>query len=382
MLRGRHEAKFIRLIVDKISRELNSTYLYVALYPVGIESRTKVITSQLEKGSDGVRMVGIWGMGGTGKTTIAKAVYNQLYHNFEGRCFLANIKEISNQLDGQVRLQEQLLCSISKSSKTKLENVDRGIVLLQERFRRKKVLLILDDVDQIGQLNAIARSREWFGSGSRIVITTRYKHLLEQLRVDAICSVDEMNDTEALELFSWHAFRNSYPDEDFHELSKCVVDYSGGLPLALEVLGSFLFGRSIPEWKDALNKLKTIPDDQIQRKLRISFDGLSDRTYKDIFLDVSCFFIGMDRNYVEQVLDGCGFFPKIGISVLLQRCLLTIGDRNKLMMHDLLRDMGREIVREKHPKEPERHSRLLLHDEVLSVLTRQKVKDFVFLFLY
>lgn len=370
-----HEAKFIRLIVEKISKEVNSKYLFVALFPVGIESRIQLLLSHLQIGSNDVRFVGILGMGGLGKTTIAKALYNHLYHNFEATCFLANIKQTSNQPNALIHLQQQLLSSITKSSNINLENVDRGITVLQERLRHKKLLLILDDVDEISQLNAIARSREWFGSGSRIVITTRDRHLLNQLEVDRVCSIDEMDDAEALELFSWHAFRNSYPLETFHQLSKRIVNYCGGLPLALEVLGSFLFGRSKQEWEDTLKKLKKIPDDQIQRKLRISFDGLNDHTYKDIFLDVSCFFIGMDRNYVEQILEGCGFFPRIGISVLLQRCLLTIGDKNRLMMHDLLRDMGREIVHENFPKYPEKHTRLFLHEEVLSVLTRQKGTD-------
>ncbi|XP_038905550.1 disease resistance protein RPV1-like isoform X2 [Benincasa hispida] len=370
-----HEAKFIRLIVEKISKEVNSKYLFVAVYPVGIESRIQILLSHLHIGSNDVRFVGILGMGGLGKTTIAKALYNQLYHNFEAKCFLSNIKQTSKEPNALIHLQQQLLSSITKSTNITLENVDRGIAVLQERLRHKKLLLILDDVDEISQLNAIARSREWFASGSRIVITTRDRHLLNQLEVDGVCSIDEMDDVEALELFSWHAFRNSYPLETFHQLSKCVVDYCGGLPLALEVLGSFLFGRSREEWEDTLKKLKKIPDDQIQRKLRISFDGLNDHTYKDIFLDVSCFFIGMDKNYVEQILDGCGFFPKIGISVLLQRCLLTIGDKNRLMMHDLLRDMGREIVHENFPKYPERHTRLFIHEEVLSVLTRQKGTD-------
>ena len=70
---------------------------------------------------------------------------------------------------------------------------------------------------------------------------------------------------------------------------------------------------------------------------------------KDIFLDISCFFIGMDKNYVVQILDGCGFFAVIGIGVLIQWCLLTVSERNRIMMHDLLRDMGREIVQENHP---------------------------------
>lgn len=70
--------------------------------------------------------------------------------------------------------------------------------------------------------------------------------------------------------------------------------------------------------------------------IRMSFDGLNDDNERDIFLDVCCFFIGMDMNYVNQILDGCGFSAEIGMSVLLERCLVTVSQRNKLMMHDLL----------------------------------------------
>jgi hypothetical protein len=117
------------------------------------------------------------------------------------------------------------------------------------------------------QLNAIARSRDWFGPGSRIIITTRDEHLLKTLEVDEVYTAKEMSENESLELFSWHAFRNSYPTEDYMDLSRSVVAYSGGLPLALEVLGSFLFSRSMREWKSALEKLKRIPHDQIQKNL-------------------------------------------------------------------------------------------------------------------
>ena len=131
----------------------------------------------------------------------------------------------------------------------------------------------------------------------------------------------------------------------------------------------------MPEWKSALEKLERIPQDKVQEKLRISFDALGDSTVKDIFLDISCFFIGMDKNYVVQILDGCGFFAVIGIDVLIQRCLLTVGERNKIMMHDLLRDMGREIVRENHPKEPGKCSRVWLHEDVFDILTNQEVRN-------
>jgi hypothetical protein len=356
-----------------VLREVNSTYLYVTLYPVGIYSRMQAITSLLRVGVNDVRMVGIWGMGGMGKTTISKVIYNQFFHSFEGKSFLANIRETFKQPDGQVRLQEQLLSDILKTSKIKVNNVDRGITMIQERLRGRRVLVILDDVDQLAQLKIIAGSHDWFGPGSRIIITTRDEQLLKVLEVDGVYAAKEMSENESLELFSWHAFRNSYPTKDFMDLSRSVVAYSGGLPLALEVLGSFLFSRSMQDWKDTLEKLKRIPNDQIQTKLRISFDALSDSFQKDIFLDISCFFIGMDKDYVTQILNACGFFAKIGISVLIQRCLLSVGERNKLIMHDLLRDMGREIVREEYPKIPGKRSRLWLHEDALDILATHQV---------
>jgi hypothetical protein len=158
------------------------------------------------------------------------------------------------------------------------------------------------------------------------------------------------------------------------DLSRSVAAYSRGLPLALEVLGAFLFSRSVHEWKSALEKLKRIPDDQIQTKLRISFDGLRDSTQNDIFRDISCFFIGMDKNYVIQILDACNFFVEIGISVLIHRCLLSIDERSKLIMHDLLPDMRREIVCKECPKISGKHSRLWLHEDASDVLAKHEVK--------
>jgi hypothetical protein len=107
--------------------------------------------------------------------------------------------------------------------------------------------------------------------------------------------------------------------------------------------------------------------------LKISYDGLNDDIERDIFLDIAIFFIGMDRNDVVHILNGCGLFAEIGISVLVERSLVTVDSKNKLGMHDLLRDMGREIIRDKSPKELEKRSRLWFHDDVLDVLSEQNV---------
>jgi hypothetical protein len=121
-------------------------------------------------------------------------------------------------------------------------------------------------------------------------------------------------------------------------------------------------------------KLKKTPHHQIQRKLQISFNALDDDDIKGIFLDIACFFMGMDVDYVSKLLDGCGFHSRIGIEVLMQRSLITTNWYNKLRMHDLLRDMGREIIREMSPDHPGKRRRLCFQKDVLDALRKKMVR--------
>ncbi|KAL7177153.1 hypothetical protein ACSBR2_030484 [Camellia fascicularis] len=114
----------------------------------------------LSIGSDDVPMIGINGLDGISKTTIAKAVYNHIFLQFKGNCFLANVKEVAGQLNGLVQLQEQLHFELLGTKNLKIGNVDRGINLMKERLHSKKVLVILDDVDQLSQLNTLAGNRD------------------------------------------------------------------------------------------------------------------------------------------------------------------------------------------------------------------------------
>ncbi|BBN68584.1 Disease resistance protein TIR-NBS-LRR class family [Prunus dulcis] len=365
-----HEAKFINKILGVVNKLLDIKSQLDIKHPVGITSRVKALSNHLHienSGSkDDVRMIGIWGMGGIGKTTLAKAIYNEFESSFEGRSFLENVREVTNQPMGLVRLQKQLLNDILKSEGVNVDSVLKGIEMIRRRLPCKRALVIIDDADDLHQLEAIAGARDWFGPGSRILITTRNQHLLQQVGVDGTYIAEKMDEEEALEFFSWHAFKRRYPE--YLDLSKRVIRYCQGLPLALRVVGSFLFNRSIAEWESHLEKLRTSPDGDIQKILRISFEGLPDDTTKKIFLDISCFFIGDDKDYVTKILDGCGFYATIGISVLIERCLVTVNEQKELMMHDLLRDMGREIVYENANGRPEEFSRLWKHEDVTNVL--------------
>ncbi|VVA20234.1 Hypothetical predicted protein, partial [Prunus dulcis] len=226
-----HEAEIIRNIIEEITRLLNNTYSHVAPYQVGIDSRVQAIGECLGVGFDDVRIIGILGMGGMGKTTVAKAIYNEFYDRFEGKSFLEKVREKK-----QVDLQKQLLSDILKPTKIKVSSVAQGIKVIEKRLGSLKVLVIIDDIDSVEQLEALAIKRDTFAQGSRIIITTRDEHLLDILEVNQIYRAQPMEEEEALELLSWHAFKNTFPNKGYFELARELVGYCRGLPLALQVL--------------------------------------------------------------------------------------------------------------------------------------------------
>ncbi|ESR45533.1 hypothetical protein CICLE_v10000206mg [Citrus x clementina] len=328
----------------------------------------------LEAGLDDVRFIGICGMGGIGKTTLAKVLYNTLKDQFEASSFLANVREVSVTRD-LVPLQEQLLSEVLMERNLIIWDVHKGINLIRWRLCRKRVLVVLDDVDQLEQLQALAGNHDWFGFGSRIIITTRDEHVLKSHGVTNIYKVRGLDYVEALQLFHLKVSKGKQPTDDRVELSKYVINYARGLPLAIEVLGSFLCGRSVEEWKSALNRLQEAPNEKVLKVLRISYDGL-DRRDKEIFLDIACFFKGKDKDRVKKKLYSCGFNSDIGIRELLDKSLITIVN-NKLWMHDLLQEMGWEIVREHHSDKPGKWSRLWLYKDVYHVLSKNMGTDAV-----
>ncbi|XP_059455285.1 disease resistance protein RUN1-like [Corylus avellana] len=388
-LGNRNEHDFIQEIIEWVDLMLvKETYFQVATYPVGIESLLEdVMYWHLDrKKKDSTHMVGILGTGGIGKTTLAKAIYNSIASQFEGSCFLENVRETSDQKGGPVYLQNKLLSKILGGSSQMVDNDDQGVTFIERRLHLKRILLVLDDVNKSDQLEKLAGRTDWFGLGSRIIITTRDKRLLHAY--DGVLSIYPMKGLghyEALRLFSWHAFKSDKPNDGYVEVTEDAIRYCGGLPLALTVLGSALKGRDILYWKSKLDEYRRIPNSDIQKILRISFDGLEENA-KNIFLDIACFFKGEDVKYVREMLDSCGFHSNTGIVELEDKCLIT-DDWGSIMMHDLVQEMGREIVRQESPKNPGERSRLWFHEDVRCVLEDDMVRimlkiPFNFTFVY
>nr|XP_023895562.1 disease resistance protein TAO1-like [Quercus suber] len=365
--------KLIQRLVKRVLEELNSTPLNVAPYTVGLESRIEELMSLLDVRSNGVRVLGLYGVGGIGKTTLAKALHNKLVGSFKYLVFMKNDRENSEEDDDLVYLQNKLINHLSPG-KPPVYEVSSGISAIKDEVHEKRVLVIMDDIHNVRQLEVLIGRRDWFSEGSRIIITTRNRDVLPDHLVNGFYEVRELAFTEALQLFSYHALRREKPTERFMNLSRKMVSLTGGLPLALEVFGSFLFERwRIEEWEDALQKLKRIRPRNLQDVLKISYDGL-DVQEQRIFLDIACLFIKMEikREDILDALKGCGFRAEIAVTVLRARSLIKIFEDNSLWMHDQIRDMGRQIVLDESPVDPGMRSRLWDRDEIMSVLKGEK----------
>ncbi|XP_034675537.1 disease resistance protein RPV1-like isoform X14 [Vitis riparia] len=358
-LQNQSEAEFIKRICEDIVTKLNRTPLYMGDNIVGMDFHLKQLKSLIKVEIDEVLMVGIYGIGGIGKTTISKAIYNDISSQFDGSSFLGNVGgKCENDL---LKLQKTLLQDILKCERPKFNDINQGITVIKERLRSKRVLIVLDDVDKYMQLENLAGKYGWYGAKSIIIITTKEKYLLEQYEVNVFYEVQKLNHEKSTELFNWWAFKQNTPKTGFESLSNSVVEYADGLPIALKVLGVSLFKKSTEEWESELQKLQEMPNKDVQSVLKVSYDKLDGRE-KGVFLDIACFFRGKDKNFVSRIL---GSVAEAVIRNLEDRCLITISE-NILDMHDLLQQMGRAVVRQ----EPGKMSRLWDPKDVESVLTR------------
>ncbi|XP_020877447.1 disease resistance protein RPS6 isoform X2 [Arabidopsis lyrata subsp. lyrata] len=341
----------------------------------GIEEHIKELSVLLCLESQEVRMVGIWGATGIGKTTIARALFNRLYRHFQGRVFIdrafisksMDIYSRANPDDYNLKLhlQEKFLSKLLDKKNLEINHLDA----VKERLKNMKVLLFIDDLDDQVVLEALACQTQWFGDGSRIIVITKDKHLLRAYGIDNIYEVLLPSKDLAIKMFCRSAFRQNSPPNGFIELSYEVVQRAGSLPLGLNILGSYLRGRNKEIWMEMMPGFRNKLDGKIEKTLRVSYDGLDSKDDQAIFRHIACIFNFETCSDIKKLLADSGLNVTNGLINLVDKSLIRIKPKQKTVeMHCLLQETGREIVRAQSVDDPRKREFLVDGKDIYDVL--------------
>ncbi|KAJ9552021.1 LOW QUALITY PROTEIN: hypothetical protein OSB04_016066 [Centaurea solstitialis] len=362
------ETEFLKEIIAKIYYKVGRKIVNLPRNLIGMNARDKDINSWLQSN---VKVLAICGMGGSGKTTFAKYIVSSKCQHFE---IISVVEDISGTFQKQNNFNE-LIQKFAKDITGDQKNMPTTKFLLDHAYKllkKKKAFIVFDDIDEPKQLEHFLKFED-IHEESKIIITTRKNNTNNWFKPRTwgyreykmrLLDVDE-----SVELFSLHAFGLKIPVEGYEDLTKEVLQYCEGNPLALEVLGSSLSEDvSIPFWINTLDLLKREINFDIQHVLIRSYDSLPNKNSKELFLHIACFFVGEDKDYVEQILEH-DYCASSGIQVLINRCLLFVSPNNKLMMHQLIQEMGKSIICQES-KWPVERSRSWLSSDSYKILRK------------
>ncbi|XP_059069222.1 disease resistance protein Roq1 isoform X2 [Cryptomeria japonica] len=350
--------KMCKMVVSAVRKEVEKTNLLeVAKCPVGLNELVEDFKSWLcLNAKESGNILGIYGMGGIGKTTLAKELYNLKRSEYKASCFLFDVREASARRD-MPSLQSKLLKDLGEENHPKFCSQEEGKTYLKNRLGKRRAflrcLVVVDDIDHPDQLGALL-VMDMLSTDSLAIVTTRDESVLVQAGITARYRVKEMNPIYSRQLFCCHAFGRPDPNLGYEDLVERFVKGCGGLPLSLQVIGRLVFGRNDKQyWELTLDKVRNALPGDIKQILQISSETL-DREQQQIFMDIACFFIGEETNMAIKIWDRSGWHAEHSLQMLKEKCLVeeeSSVNKFKLRMHDHLRDLGREMADDSsHPR--------------------------------
>ncbi|CAN7098590.1 unnamed protein product [Brassica rapa subsp. narinosa] len=326
---------------------------------VGLDSMVDKAWDRLMK--DDKRTLGLYGMGGVGKTTLLACINNrffQVVNGFDVVMWVVVSKDLQNE-----GVQEQILRRLCLDKEWKQETENERASRIKNILNRKKFVLLLDDLWSEIDLNKVGVPPPTGENGSKLVFTTRSKEVCKDMEVDDMMEVVCLSKNEAWELFQQKGGDN--PIKSHHDvlpLARKIAEKCCGLPLALCVIGKAMACKeTVQEWHHAINVLSSSShefpgmEEKILAILKFSYDSLKDEKVKMCFLYCSLFpedyeigkekLIGywihegfLDENINEDGAKNQGYdiIGSLVHSHLLMHGVLTL----TVKMHDVIREMA------------------------------------------
>ncbi|TYH74607.1 hypothetical protein ES332_D05G411700v1 [Gossypium tomentosum] len=313
---------------------------------------------------DEVSKIGVWGMGGVGKTTIMKHIHNDLLkeQRFERVIWVTISKEFN-----VMKVQDNIASALeSKEYLDKEKDKLRRAAILSEMLKNAgKHVLILDDVWDKVSLEEVGIPEPSGSNGCKLVLTTRSEHVCKYMGCKVI-KVKPLSEEEALILFLNKVGPNIVESPTIMPTLKLVVKECAGLPLTIVVVAGTMKGEANPFiWKNALGELKERigkvegVEAEVIERLKFSFDHLKDEKVKYCFLHCALYpeDFGIEKDELVECWIEEGFIDDMGTrqemndkgQVILKKLednyLLENASSEEMKMHDAVRDMALSITR-------------------------------------